>query len=47
MGENREIQKGVWEGRISVVFRLFEEDIDGERLELVYVSVMVFGFDKN
>lgn len=41
MGENREIQKGVWEGRIPVVFRLSEEDTDGERPEPVYVSVVV------
>lgn len=39
MGENREIQKGVWEGRIPVVFRLSEEDTEGERPEPVYVSV--------
>lgn len=47
MGENREIQKGVWEGRIPVAFRLSEEDTDGERPEPVYVSVVVFGSDKN
>lgn len=47
MGENWEILKGVWEGCILVVFCLFEEDIEGECLELVYVSVVVFGFDKN
>lgn len=44
MGENREIQKGVWEGRIPVVFRLSEEDTEGERPEPVYVSVVVFAW---
>lgn len=43
MGENREIQKGVWEGRIPVAFRLSEEDTDGERPEPVYVSVVGLG----
>lgn len=47
MGENREIQKGVWEGRIPVAFHLSEEDTEGERPEPVYVSVVVFGSDKN
>lgn len=39
MGENREIQKGVWEGRIPVAFRLSEEDTEGERPEPVYLMV--------
>lgn len=38
MGENREIQKGVWEGRIPVVFHLSEEDTEGEHPDPVYVG---------
>lgn len=47
MGENREIQKGVWEGRIPVVFRLSEDDTEGERPEPVYVSVREVRSDMN
>lgn len=38
MGENREIQKGVWEGRIPVAFHLSEDDTESEHPDPVYVS---------